>query len=91
MGNKDHLQRLNRPVIRRVQCSHERILIEVSDHVLMSRVEVTVLDEAGNIAEQGEALRGDSNRWEYIPRTLGMMVTVRAWDLAGNVCRFVAV
>ena len=81
---------LDPPVIHQVQCCGNMVLVKASDDVLVTRVEVTLLDEGANVLEQGEATRlSNAGWWEYRARHAGTTVIARAWDLAGNVCRFV--
>jgi hypothetical protein len=58
--------------------------VQATDNVRVTRVRVTVLDEAGKIVETGEATRTRGNRWEYASRAKGCTITAEAWDLPGN-------
>ena len=71
------------PVIHRVERRGKAIRIQASDDVLVAGVQVVILDEQGKILEQGEAVKGKGDWWEYLPRESGQ-VTVEARDLAGN-------
>ena len=44
---------------------------------------VSVLDENGRVQEQGEAVQGRGDWWEYAPSAAGKIV-VEARDLPGN-------
>lgn len=78
----------NPPVIHQVKHKDRRIFVEVSDNVLVTKVVFTLLDEEGKIIEEGEGLRGNGNWWEYLPDLTGKIITVQAWDMAGNVTKF---
>jgi hypothetical protein len=65
------------------------IRVRASDNVLVTKVVITILDEEGRLLEAGEATRQEGDWWEYIPRTTGKILTAAAWDLPGNVTRFV--
>jgi hypothetical protein len=58
---------------------------------MITKVEVMVFDpeRAGVGLEQGEAIRGEGDWWEYLPQLAGKTITAAAWDLAGNVTKFV--
>ena len=76
------------PVIHQVLCTDGHIRIQASDNLLVTRVEIQVLDEQGKVIAQGEGVRGEGDRWEYLPsQQAGKAVTVRVWDLAGNVTK----
>ena len=73
----------NPPVIHRLERKDSAIRIQASDDVLVAGVRVVVLDEQGKTLEQGEAIKGKGDWWEYVPSEAGT-VTVEARDLAGN-------
>jgi hypothetical protein len=76
------------PVIHRVWRLADRIRVDASDNVLVTRVVVTISDEQGHTLEQGKAVRIDDVGWEYITSTpQGATVIAEAFDLAGNVAR----
>lgn len=79
----------NPPVVHQVQQRDSRIPVEASDNVMVAKVVVKILDEEGNAVEKGEAIRGDGHWWEYLPHTSGKAIAVEAWDLAGNVTKYV--
>jgi len=76
----------NPPEIHQIKRQNGHILIEASDHVLVSKVLVTILDVEDKIVERGEAVFVKDMNWEYVSATEGK-VKVEAWDLAGNVTR----
>ncbi len=72
------------PVIHSIERKNGVIQVRASDNVMVTMVEVTVLDEAGNLLAQGQAVHTAGNVWEYVSDVEGK-VAARAWDLAGNV------
>ena len=56
------------------------------DDVMVTKVTMTILDEAGQTLEQGEAELTLGVWWDYGPANHGR-IQVEAWDLAGNVTR----
>ena len=54
-----------------------------TDDVQVAGVRVSVLNENGEIVEQGEAQQGRGDWWEYVPAAPGRVV-VEARDLPGN-------
>ncbi len=79
--------RMNPPVIHRILYRNDRIFVEASDNVMVAKVEIMILDEQGEILEQGEAVRVQGDWWEYLPECTGKNITAAAWDLAGNVTK----
>ena len=77
------------PVIHQVQQNNGSIHVEASDNVMVAKVVVTVLDAQGTVLEQAEAIRGEGNWWEYVPKMTGSTITAEAHDLAGNVTKSV--
>jgi hypothetical protein len=77
----------NAPEIHCIERKKGHIRVQASDNVMVTRVQVTLLDEAGSVLEKGEAVRGKRNWWEYAPQTEGNTIIVEAWDLPGNVTR----
>jgi hypothetical protein len=75
------------PVIRRVHQSAEQIFLQMDEDVPVARVQITVLDEAGETLAQGEATRGADGCWQFAARSLGKIVIVQAWDLSGNMSK----
>src|SRR5215211_5290752 len=76
----------NPPVIHRIEWHDGRIRVRVSDDVMVTRVTITILDEAGQRLEQGEAELWMGIWWDYNAANRGR-IQVEAWDLAGNVTR----
>jgi hypothetical protein len=79
--------RMNPPVIHRILYRNDRIFVEASDNVMVAKVEIMILDEQGEIVEQGEAVRVQGDWWEYLPDRAGKKITAAAWDLAANVTK----
>jgi hypothetical protein len=78
----------NPPVIHAIERRDGRIRVEASDNVMVTRVQVTVLDDEGKVVEKGEAVKVDpsthSGWWKYVTNVNGKVIA-EAWDLAGNV------
>ena len=76
---------LHAPVIHEVTRLPERIRVDATDNVLVSKVVVTISDEQGQILEQGQAVLIDDVWWEYAASvSTDGIITVEAFDLAGN-------
>jgi hypothetical protein len=73
----------NLPVIRRIERTGNLIRIQASDNVLVTRVQVSILDEAGKVLEKGEAVNVEGDWWECVTDKVGEIL-VEVWDLAGN-------
>jgi hypothetical protein len=74
----------NPPVIHCVERRDGVIRVEATDNMLVTKVQVTILDEEGNMIEKGDAVKIDERWWEYAVNTDGKILA-EAWDLAGNV------
>jgi len=74
-------------VIHSVERVDSSLEVQASDDVKVAKVWVTVLDEAGNVLEKGEATQLDDGFWRYAPGQEGRLL-VEAWDLAGIVARW---
>jgi hypothetical protein len=79
---------LKPPVIHSLKKEGTRILVDVSDNVMVTRVLVTILDQEGKVLEKGEGIKGKGIKgkgdwWEYVSRAEGK-VLIETWDLAGN-------
>jgi hypothetical protein len=59
------------------------IRIQASDDVMVTGVQVMILNEQGNLLEKGDARKGKGDWWEYMTTARGRVV-VEARDLAGN-------
>lgn len=77
------------PVIHEVWLRENKIRVQASDNVMVTKVVIAVRDEQGKLLEAGEAVRQGGDWWEYVPQLPGKTLTLEAWDLAGNVTRFV--
>jgi hypothetical protein len=87
-----HLARtdwFNPPVIHEVRLKENIIRVQASDNIMVTKVIITIRDEQGKLLEAGEAIRQEGDWWEYIPHITGKTITAEAWDLPGNVNRFV--
>ena len=60
------------------------ILVEATDDVRVTRVNVTILDGAGCILETGEAVRTEGDWWVFLSPAVGKTVIAEARDLPGN-------
>jgi hypothetical protein len=78
------------PVIHRIERREGRVLVEASDNIRVTRVQVSVLDEQGTALEKGEAIRGEGNWWEFASQSEGKTIVAEARDLAEHVTRFVS-
>lgn len=74
----------NPPVIHHIERKGGRISVRASDNVMVTKVQVTILDEDGQVLEKGEGTKGTGDWWHYAPSTQGRILA-EAWDLAGNV------
>ncbi len=75
------------PVIQRIERKGGVIRVAASDNVLVTEVQVKIVDSEGNVLEQGQAEQVDPannpERWEYVPGVEGT-IEATARDLAGN-------
>lgn len=71
------------PVIHSIERDEGRVRVKASDDVQVTKVEVRILDSAGNTLEQGQATQVNPLYWEYAASAEGR-VEASAWDLAGN-------
>ena len=75
------------PVIRSMSMDHDRtVRVSAYDDVMVTRVRVSILDEAGQCLEQGDAELVMGVWWDYQTTEQGR-IQVEAYDLAGNVTR----
>ncbi len=79
------------PMIHRVQRRGKVIRVEATDNIKVTRVRVTILDEAGKVLEKGECTKGKgkSNWWTFTPTLKGHTIIAEAWDLPRNVAKFI--
>jgi hypothetical protein len=73
----------NPPVIRRIERKEGYIRVEARDNVLVTKVNVKIVNAGGEVLEEGEASQMNSDWWEYPSSTDGA-IEATAWDLAGN-------
>ncbi len=76
----------NSPVIHQVEQTKGRIRVRATDNVMVTKVQVTILDAAGKAIGAGAATRAEGDWWEYASNLKGKLV-VEAWDLAGNAAK----
>lgn len=74
----------NAPVIHAIERKDGVIQVRASDNVMVTKVEVTIHDEAGQVLAKGLAVAIRDDIWECALDATGS-VMVRVWDLAGNV------
>ena len=74
------------PVIHSIEKRDGKIFVQASDDVCVASLRVMIVDEAGTMLEQGEAVQLEGDVWEYQPATEGK-VMAEACDLPGNVAR----
>jgi len=74
------------PVIHSIKKQDGKIFIQASDDVCVASVRVQIMDEAGTVLEQGEAIPLSGDVWEYQTSTEGKVVA-EVRDLPGNVVR----
>jgi len=74
------------PVIDRISVEPGNVCVSAHDDVTVCRVTISILDEAGELLEQGEAELKPGSWWEYQATNTGL-VRVEARDLPGNVAQ----
>ena len=74
------------PVVHQIERTKGHIRIRATDNVMVTRVQVTILDAKGKVIETREATKDKGNWWDCVSGTEGRIVA-KAWDLAGNVGR----
>ncbi len=72
------------PVIDAIERSGGVIRVQARDNVMVAKVEIAILDEAGSALVTGLASQSGEDVWEFASDAEGR-VLVKAWDLAGNV------
>ena len=65
------------------------IRVQASD-VMVTKAQVTVLDENGSVLETGDAIRSKDDWWEFASQAQGKTVIAEAWDLPGHSTTFVS-
>ena len=73
----------NPPVIHRIEREDGLVRVQARDNVMVTKIEIRVLNENGDVLEAGEAGQVDSTWWEYETHNQGTVEAV-AWDLAEN-------
>ena len=74
------------PVIHTIENRDGKIFVQASDDVCVASLRVMIVDEAGSLLEQGDAVQLGDDWWEYQPAAQGKVIA-EARDLAGNVTR----
>lgn len=77
------------PEIRCIAQQDGRILVDASDDVRVTKVQVSVLDGESRVLETGEAVQEEEDWWEFASQTEGKTIVAEAWDLPGNVTKLV--
>ena len=77
------------PVIHRILRQEGRILVQASDEVFVNKVMVEILDEAGTLLDEGDAVQLEGDMWEYTAKVEGKQIVARAFDLPGNSAQMV--
>lgn len=77
------------PVIHEVRCGENEIRIQATDNIMVVKVVLRILDGQGKLLEAGQATRQAEDWWQFLPKRPGKIVTVEAWDLAGNVTKLI--
>jgi hypothetical protein len=80
---------LKPPVIHQIKREKQCVLVEASDNIIVTRVQVTVLGQDSVVLESGDAVRGESDWWEFASQADGKTIVAEAWDLPKNVTKFV--
>jgi len=77
----------NPPVIQRIERKGGLIRVAASDNVMVTEVQVRIVDGEGNVLERGQAeqvdLKNNPEWWEYLSSAEGT-IEATAQDLAGN-------
>ena len=74
------------PVIHRIAWEQGKVRVGAHDDLMVTKVTITILDEAGRTLEHGDAELWMDVWWAYHAVNSGR-IRVEAWDLAGNVTR----
>jgi hypothetical protein len=74
---------LHPPVIQRIERDGGMIRVQARDNVMVTKVEVMIINEDGELLKAGEADQVDSIWWEF-PSIMEGTIEALAWDLAGN-------
>ena len=77
------------PVIHRIERAGHFVRVQASDNVLVAKVQVSVLDEAGTVLETGEAVRAGEDWWECPIHATGKTILAEASDLPGHATRLI--
>ena len=72
------------PVIHSIERWDGCIRVQATDNIGVTRVRVSVLDEAGRPLVTGAATRADGDWWEFATQVEGKRILAMAFDLPGN-------
>jgi hypothetical protein len=87
MAFKDYMKP---PVIHCIEGGDGCIRVQASDNIGVTRLRVTILDEAGAVLDRGEGTRCEGDWWQFITPARGQTVIAEAWDLPENVAKLEA-
>lgn len=73
----------NPPVIHHIERGDGCVRVQAMDNVMVTKVQVRIVNAVGEILEAGEASQVDPMWWEF-PMIAEGKVEAVAWDLAGN-------
>lgn len=73
----------NPPVVHRIERKDGLIRVQARDNVMVTKVQIRIMNAEGEVLEAGEAKRIDDWWWEFDAQVQGT-VEAQAWDLAEN-------
>ena len=79
----------NPPEIHLIEQGEDYIFVRASDDVLVTHVRITIADQDGKVMEEGEATQTAGDWWQFASQAAGKTILAEAWDLPGNLTRFV--
>jgi hypothetical protein len=78
---------LKAPKVQRIERGEGCIRVQASDNIGVAGVRVTILDKAGTVLDQGEAVHRAGDWWEFASQSRGKTIVAEARDLPDNVTR----